>query len=299
MTVVGSANVDLITYAPRMPGAGETVFGDRFQMGFGGKGANQAVMLQLLAADVQMVACVGNDLYGQMTLDNFASYGIDTSHVLVAEDSTGVAPIWVEPNGTNRIIVVPGANNSLSRAHAAGAVAAGPAPTVVVGQLETAQPVTTAAFEAGRARGAVTILNPAPAAAIEPSLLFATDWLIPNEIEFAELTGGQDPAEDAAIHTLAVETASRILITLGAEGAALLTEDRRVVRIPAEPVKAADTTGAGDAFVGGFAYGLAAGWDPIRAATLGIRVASDSVQRPGTQASFPAPEPCARILREM
>src|SRR5271170_797040 len=112
IAVVGSAVTDLTTFSDVFPRAGETLFGKRFNLGFGGKGANQAVAARLCGAEVMMVAKVGNDLFGQATIDNFASFGIDTTHVQIVQDApTGVAPIFVEPNGQNRIIVIKGAND--------------------------------------------------------------------------------------------------------------------------------------------------------------------------------------------
>jgi ribokinase len=253
IAVVGSTMVDLIAYTPRTPSAGETIVGDDFRMGFGGKGANQAVMARLLGAQVAMVNTLGDDVFGDMTARNFASLGIDTTHLARVPGPSGVAPIWVEPDGTNRIICVAGANEAMDPVRSAAAIRSLAPLAMVVGQFEVPQPVTAAAFEAARALGAVTILNPAPAADMDPNLLRVTDWLIPNEHEFARIAGS-----DGTVH-----------------------------RIAAPVVRAIDTTGAGDAFVGAFAYGLATGLDEREAVALGVRCASDSVLRPGTQSSFP------------
>ena len=165
-----------------------------------------------------------------------------------------------------------------------------------MGQFEVPQPVTTAAFAAARAQGAITVLNPAPAADMDPGLLGVSDWVIPNESEFARLANASADATDAEIAAFAARTGTRVVVTLGARGAALLGRDGIVQRIAAPAVKATDTTGAGDAFVGAFAYGLARGLDELDAVRLGIRCASDSVQRPGTQSSFPRGEAVAAIL---
>jgi len=196
LTVVGSTMIDQIAYAVRMPERGETVVGDRFAEGFGGKGANQAVMACLMGARVAMVNAVGDDSYGERTIANFARYGIDTTHVRRVPGSSGVAPIWVEPDGSNRIIVVPGANRGLLPEHAAAAVVAQERVDAVIGQFEIDQGVTTAGFLAARGRGAVTILNPAPGAPISSGLAAVTDWIIPNETEFgiiARAAGLPDP----------------------------------------------------------------------------------------------------------
>jgi ribokinase len=298
IAVVGSLNIDLVAYTSRVPGPGETVIGDRFQIGFGGKGANQAVMAARLGARVAMVGALGDDVYADMTFDNFANQGVDATHVARVAGSSGVAPIWVEPDGTNRIIVVPGANDAVDPGVAAEAVQSMARVDAVIGQLEIPQRVTAEAFRAARDLGAVTILNPAPAATLDDGLLAATEWLIPNETEFAILGGIDrfDPSDDAALVAYARRIGPRLAITLGSRGAAAVTESGTVERAPAIPVKAVDTTGAGDAFVGAFAFGLAAGLDERRALRLGIACASDSVTRLGTQTSFPTREQAAEIL---
>lgn len=293
IAVVGSTMIDLVAYAPRMPGPGETIVGDRFQMGFGGKGANQAVMARNFGAEVWMVNCVGDDAYGTMARDNLSERGVDTTFVHQVPGSSGVAPIWVEPDGTNRIIIVPGANHALTAEQAVEAVEA-IRPNVVIGQFEIPQEVTAAAFFAAQTRGAITILNPAPAAPIDPALLEACDWVAPNEVEFALMF---DRAEsDQSLVEVAATLGCRLVVTLGAAGCALV-EGGRVHRIPAPEVVAVDTTGAGDAFVGTFAFGLGIGLGDHAAASLANQSAATSVTRPGTQTSFPSAEE-ARLLLE-
>jgi ribokinase len=257
-------------------------------MGFGGKGANQAVMAARLGARVSMVGALGDDVYAGMTVDNLIAQGVDAAHVARVEGSSGVAPIWVEPDGTNRIIVVGGANDAVDPDVAAAAVRSLAGVDVVVGQLEIPQGVTASAFRAARDVGAATVLNPAPAAVLDPDLLDGADWLIPNETEFAILAGIDrfDPSDDAALVAFARQIGSRLVVTLGSRGVALVTQAGAVERVPAVRVDAIDTTGAGDAFVGAFAYGLAAGLPELTAARLGIACASDSVTRRGTQSSF-------------
>lgn len=299
IVVVGSMNTDLIAYVHRAPGPGETVIGHRFQSGFGGKGANQAAMARLLRADVAFVGALGDDAYADLTLENFARLGINAHGVMRVPGSSGVAPIWVEADGTNRIIVVPGANDLLTPEHVAAAVTALDRVDVAVGQFEVPQAATAAAFAAARARGATTILNPAPAASISADLLAVTTWLIPNESEFAVLarmTGG--PGDDA-LRSFAEGHGVRLIVTLGGSGAALVGDDGVVTRLPARAVEAIDTSGAGDAFVGAFAVGIAMGWPEIDAVSLGLACASDSVTRPGTQASFPDPGSAAAIVAEI
>ena len=236
LTVVGSTMIDQIAYAARMPERGETVIGERFAQGFGGKGANQAVMARLMGAEVAMVNAVGDDSYGEQTLANFAGYGIDTTHMRRVPGSSGVAPIWVEPDGSNRIIVVPGANDGLLPEHGATAVRAQARVDAVIAQFEIGQAVTTAAFAAARERGATTILNPAPGAAVSDDLAAVTDWIIPNETEFAIIAraaGLPDDAADAgALARMAAGLGARLLVTLGERGAALVGTDGGVTIDP-------------------------------------------------------------------
>ena len=297
--IVGSTMMDLVAYADRLPEAGETVVGSSFQTGFGGKGANQAVMTRLLGADVSIVCCVGTDGYGAETLANFGARGIDTTWVRRVPGASGVAPIWVESSGQNRIIIVPGANLAMDPDVAIAAVGDGPAPGVVAGQFEIPQHVTAAAFAAARRRGAVTVLNPAPAAPLDPALAAASDWLIPNEVELAALAGqaaGDELPSDDLLRSVAERVGCRLLVTLGEAGSALVGPHGEVLRIGAPAVDAVDTTGAGDAFVGGFIWALAGGRSETDAVRIATTVAADSVTRPGTQLSFATPEDYERLL---
>jgi ribokinase len=300
VVVVGSTMMDLIAYADRLPDDGETVTGTDFRTGFGGKGANQAVMAARLGAAVTMVNTLGHDDHGDSYLARFAAEDIDTSFIRRVAGSSGVAQIWVDRSGTNRIIVVPGANLAVEPAVAAEAVVA-LRPEVVIGQGEIPQPTTAAGFEAARRIGAVTILNPAPAATIEPDLLAMTDWLVPNETEFGLIAGtalpGDAEAETAAVMAFGRRSGCSLVVTLGARGALVVPLGGRAVRIAAPEVVAVDTTGAGDAFVGAFAVGLALGWSATAAARLGCTVASDSVTRLGTQASYPDRAGAAALVR--
>ena len=299
IAVVGSLNIDLIAYTQRVPNAGETLIGDDFRMGFGGKGANQAVMAARLGAKVSMVGALGDDVYAGMTFENLDRQGVDATHVARVDGSSGVAPIWVEPDGSNRIIVVPGANDRVDPDAATDAIRSMSGVRVVIGQLEIPQRVTLAAFRAAREVGATTVFNPAPAAPVDPDLLEVCDWLIPNEHELAIVAGGTvDLDDDQALMRCAQRLVPRLVVTLGSKGAAVVRGDR-VDRVPATAVRAVDSTGAGDAFVGAFAFGLAAGLDDVHAVRLGIACASDSVTRTGTQSSYASPDQARAIVREL
>ena len=297
--VVGSTMIDLVAYADRLPGDGETLVGTEFRMGFGGKGANQAVAAARLGARVTLANTLGQDTYGEAYLAELTVQGVDTAFMRRVPGSSGVAPIWVDGRGMNRIIIVPGANLALPAALGVEAVWS-TEPVVVVGQFEVPQEVTAAAFEAARAAGSITVLNPAPAETPDPALVAVTDWLVPNEHEFALLGGGtldgDEAPEDQRIAAFAERLGVSVAVTLGARGARVLPRGGVPARVAAAAVTAVDTTGAGDAFVGAFAVGLALGWDPVDAARLGSAFAGDSVTRPGTQASFATRKDAARIL---
>ena len=285
IAVVGSVMVDLIAYADPLPTAGQTVEGTMFQFGFGGKGANQAVSASRLGADVAFVGRVGDDVFGRLSLDNFAAQGMDTAGVKVVEGvSTGVAPIWVEASGSNRIIIVPGANERLSAREAREELARiGPADCVAC-QLEVPDAAVAEALRTGREWGALTILNPAPARLSAKELLGHADWVVPNEHEFELLWG--TPPSDAEILAAAASWGCGLVVTLGEHGAAAAVAGEVVRRRP-PAVRPVDTTGAGDAFVGGFSVALAAGLPIAAAIEQGNACGALSTETRGTQTSFP------------
>ena len=285
VVVVGSMNVDQITYCERFPETGETLVATRHERGFGGKGANQAVMAARLGARVAIVGCLGDDDLGDATVANLAAQRIDAAGVArVPGVSSGVAPIWVDGGGANRILVVPGANAALTVGHVERALGARTA-DVVLGQLETPQAATAAAFAWAHRVGATTILNSAPAAAVDPVVLEHVDWLVANESEFA-LLGGTAPRPDE-VAAAAAAWGCGVVVTLGAAGALAAAAGQPAVAVAAPAVDAVDTTGAGDAFVGTFAVAVAAGAAPLEAVRLGCVAGALAVQRPGTQPSFP------------
>lgn len=297
IVVVGSTMIDMITYSQKIPSAGETVIGDSFALGFGGKGANQAVMASRLGAEVFMVNTLGDDVFGDTTVKNFQEQGIDTTYVARVPGASGVAPIWVEPNGTNRIICVPGANNAMTISQVTQALSELSDIDLVIGQLEIPQEVTAAAFAAAKKKGIPTILNPAPFAPLIDALRESSDWIIPNETEFAGLNPtGALPESDAEILAVSQALGCKFVVTLGDKGAAFTNTTGEVERVAAPRVTAVDTTGAGDAFVGAFAYGLGLGMMMPEAIALGCACASDSVTRKGTQSSYPTKSQASEIL---
>lgn len=289
--VVGAANIDLISYVPRLPRLGETLHGTEFRLGYGGKGANQAVMAAKLGARVTAVTKVGRDVFGDGTVENFRRWGVDTTHVAVTGDAfSGVAPIMVDPAGGNSIVIVTGANDLLSQHELDRAEPAIASSAVLACQLELPVETTLAALRTARAHGVTTVLNPAPARDGLPAELVAlADVLCPNQGEAALLAGRPvDTAADAAAAATALRDrgAGSVVITLG-EAGCLVADADGTEHVPGLPARAVDTTGAGDAFVGSLAYFLAAGLPLRECARRATVIAARSVQAHGTQTSFP------------
>jgi ribokinase len=281
--IVGSANIDQISYVDTIPSDGETVFGDSYQMGFGGKGANQAVMAGLLGADVYMIACLGTDVYNKMTVDNLNNNNVNTDYIQTVNGSSGVAPIWVDKTGQNRIIVIPGANNLIDADIAIDSLSSIGPLDVVVGQFEIPLEVNEKVFEYARNNGVQTVLNPAPAGDISEKLLNNTSWFIPNEVEFEEMLG--EPFNENALLKHSKDAKPEIIVTLGEKGCAEVS-DGKVYIHQAKKVTAIDTTGAGDAFVGSFSYGLASKMSKQDSIQLALEKATNSVTKKGTQSSY-------------
>lgn len=302
VSVVGACNIDLISYVPRLPAIGETLHGTRFQMGFGGKGANQAVMAAKLGAKVTMISKVGRDVFGENTLQNFRQLGIDTRHVHQTDQAfSGVAPIAVDAEGRNSIIIVTGANDLLTVAEVEAARAEIAASDVLVCQLEAPLEISLAAMRLARQAGVRTIFNPAPARPELPAEIYAlSDILCPNESEAEMLTGrGVSSLNqcEASARELLRRGAGTVILTLGQRGSMVVSREG-AVHIPAEEVRALDSTGAGDAFVGSLAYFLGGGLPLNESAKKAGTVATRSVLRAGTQTSFPTREELAELFDE-
>lgn len=302
LVVVGSTMTDMIAYASVLPSAGETVVGDSFSLGFGGKGANQAVMSALLGASVQFVGSLGRDVFGEMTLKNLESFGVDTSSVTFAENAaSGAAPIWVDATtGENRIIVVPGANDLLDAELVRSAVEAAQA-DVVVTQLEVPEACVLAALQAAEAVGSTTILNPAPMRSVSLDLMGFPSWVIPNQSELEAIARLLNVPVDQDVAMLAASCSAllgtNMVVTLGRDGALICRDGTAPVKVEAPSVGAVDTTGAGDAFVGAFAYALALDGAVEDAVGFACACASSSVTRRGTQTSFARGDELVRLKR--
>lgn len=291
VVVIGSINMDMVARSARLPAPGETLVGEAFDMAPGGKGGNQAVAAARLGAHTAFVGRLGTRLHGADLLEALGREGVDCAGVVADPQALpGIAVIMVaSEGGENSIVYVPGSNAMLSPEDVQAAAGLLQAARVVVAQLEVPLPAIARGFALARAAGVVTVLNAAPALALDDALLAQTDWLVLNETELAELAGA--PVADLAQIALAAERlrargATRVLVTLGAQGA-LLCDAAGTQHLPAQVVDAVDTVGAGDTFVGGLATGLAEGMAPTPAIQLGLAAASIAVSRSGVQSAMP------------
>ncbi len=298
VVVVGSVNADLVARVEAHPAPGETVLGGSLLVLAGGKGANQAVAAALLGARVALVGAVGDDAFAAPATASLRSAGVDLTALDVVGGPTGIAMITVAADGENSIVVLPGANGSVGAdAVAAHADVVGAARVVVL-QGEIPRAGTEAAARAARGR---VVLNLAPVLALDPDVVRLADPLVVNEHEargaLAVLRGTDPASPDGAAagdhaqvaRALVAAGVRSVVVTLGAAGALVAVPGEEVVAVPAPEVRAVDTTGAGDAFVGALAHGLAAGDGLVAAARLAVRVGAFAVTRPGAQASYPSP----------
>jgi ribokinase len=289
--VIGSTNMDLTTTVERMPVWGETVLARHFETSFGGKGANQAVAAAKLGAEVVMVTNLGDDALGESAINNFKSHGIDTAHVRrIPNQSTGTATILVdEKSGDNSILIVAGANGDLSSADVDAASDALKQCDLILLQLEIQLETAYAAIRFGRKNGLKTVLNPAPARRnLDMGVVTQASFLIPNESELAILTDMAVESEaevSAAAQSLVRQGVETVIVTLGGRGSLMATRAGARAIAPVK-VRAVDTTGAGDAFIGSFARYLAGGLSLDEALAEATRYSALSVTRHGAQKSF-------------
>ncbi len=290
IVVMGSSNTDMIIKVPKIPLPGETVTGGRFSMAAGGKGANQAVAAARAGGRVTFIARVGNDLFGETAIEDFAADGIDV-HCVLRDDETpsGTALIFVGEDGENSIGVAPGANARLTRTDVEKFRDVIESADMLVMQLETPMESVDAAAKIAAGKGVRTILNPAPAAPVPGDILARIDLLTPNEHEAKILTGVEvrdEAAAGRAAEVLMGQGVGTVMITLGAQGAFVLSEDFRGM-VRGYTVEAVDSTAAGDVFNGALAVALCEG-RPLRDAVVFANAAAAiSVTRLGAQPSIP------------
>ncbi|MFM0755724.1 ribokinase [Paraburkholderia strydomiana] len=291
VAVVGSLNMDLVARAPRLPHPGETLAGRTFAQVAGGKGGNQAVAAARLGAQVSMLGCVGADANGAQLRAGLEAEGIDCAAVETGREATGVALIVVDDASQNAIVIVAGSNGEVTPETIARHEAVLAAADVVICQLETPLDTVQAALATARRLGKTVILNPAPATGPLPAeWLPLIDYLIPNELEAATLTGlpvGSPEEAATAAAVLRAAGARNVLVTLGPRGVQAALEGAAPALYDAPKVKAVDTTAAGDTFIGGFAAQLAQGASVDAAIRFAQRAAALSVTRAGAQPSIP------------
>ena len=287
LNVLGSINVDLVARLPRLPAVGETVLTAGFMEAVGGKGANQAIAAARDGAGVRLVGAVGRDAFGATALAALGRSGVDVSGIERLDGPTGVAFVWVDGEGRNKIAVASGANAHVGAA-ALERLALRAADTLVL-QMEVPADVVAAAIARARDAGMRIILNLAPATLLAPAVLADLDILVVNEVELEAVAGGLGLS--AADHTARAAAVARrlgitVIATLGAEGAVAANGDD-LLRVPPLPVAAVDTTGAGDCFVGVLAAGLDGGAGFADAMRRAAVAASLACTVPGAEPSFP------------
>ena len=301
IVVVGACMIDLISYVPRFPEMGETLHGTEFRMGYGGKGANQAIMAAKLGSKVIMVSKVGDETFGNGTFENFKKNGVLTDFVYKSKEFfSGVAPIFVTPKGENSIVIVSGANDKLTPEEISNASKEIEKSSYLICQLEIEVELSLAALRLAKKLGVSTILNPAPARNSLPAEIYKlTDIFCPNESE-AELLTSRKIDSISDVKGMAQEFitagAKSVIITLGENGCYVLANGvgRHLL---ANKVDVVDSTGAGDAFVGALAHYLDLGNDIFESARMASAVATISVQGKGTQSSFPGLDQLPAELR--
>ena len=281
IVVVGSANMDLVGLAERLPAPGETVLGDDFVMTPGGKGANQAIAAARAGGRCTLLAAIGSDSFGVTINARLTASGVDTTHLRTSYGVSGVAVIMVDHHGENSILVSPGANRSfvdLSDSEAT-VVADG---DVLLCQQEIPADTVIAAARAARAGGTRVVLNAAPARELSPDLLELVDLLVVNEGEAKALTGSADQDMDALLAMV-----PRVVLTLGSAGAWYADREGRSERVPPFPVEVHDTTAAGDAFTGALAVAWGEGRDLVDAVRWACAAGAACVRRVGAYPSLP------------
>ncbi|SDZ17385.1 6-phosphofructokinase [Jannaschia faecimaris] len=300
VAILGVFVADTTFNADRQPRMGETILGNSFTLGPGGKGSNQAVAAGRAGGEAHFVARIGRDAFGDMARKVWAEAGV-TPAVIDSDEATGAAMIFIEAgSGDNAIIVVPGAAGGITPADVEARADVIGGASVFITQLEQPMDAAMRGLEIAREGGAATILNPAPAAELPEGMLSLCDYITPNETEAEALSGiavrDLTSARAAADALLAMGVAKAVIVTLGAQGVLYHDRDRSVPvpAITAGPV--VETTGAGDAFNGAFATGLAEGMDPVAAARFGCACAGLSVTRPGAAASMPTRAEIDKLL---
>ena len=287
LLVVGSINVDLVASANRLPAPGETILGNTFDVFNGGKGANQAVAIAKLGAPIDMIAALGADLFTERLLTGLKTAGVGTRAVQTVEGPCGVAHISRADNGENSIIVISGANRSVTASYMDAHQQLVQSAQMILVQLETPMDAVLRLAEHAAAANVPLMLDPAPAAPLPEALVKQTTWLTPNETEAQVLLGRVHSEPEEAAEKLLRMGARNVALKLGAQGVFLAGRDCTPQRIPGFAVQAVDTTAAGDCFNAAFAVALTRNQPPAEAARYAAAAAAISVTRVGAQPSLP------------
>lgn len=301
IAVIGSNMVDLISYIEKMPKEGETLEAPDFEIGCGGKGANQAVAAAKMGSKVMMVTKVGDDLFADNTIQNLERYGIDTEFTnKVPGTSSGVAPIFVDQESKNRILIIKGANQHLLPEDVDRAAEKLKKCSLIVLQLEIPLPTIYHAIEFGNENGIPVILNPAPARKdLDFEYVCKSDFFIPNESELEILTGmpveNEEQIQEAAM-VLIEKGLKNVIVTMGSRGVMWVTKEK-IQTVDSHKVAAIDTTGAGDAFIGCFAHYFVQNGDVLNAIKMATAFAALSVTKRGTQTSYPNIDEVEQFLK--
>lgn len=290
IVVVGSINMDLVTFCERAPRGGETLFGEKFMQIPGGKGANQGVALGKLGSDVTFLGKVGTEGMGDILLASMKNSGVKTEYIeKITNETTGIAKIIVEKNGENRILVVSGANGKVDKEYIDKHIDVIKNADIIVTQLEIPKETVKYILQKSKEFGKETILNPAPGAKLDDEIIKNTDYIIPNETELELLTGIKTDTKDGielAGEKLLEKGVQGLIVTLGSQGCVLIRKEEKKY-YKAYKVKAVDTTAAGDSFIGGFVNGLSQGLSFDESIDRGMKTAAISVTRIGAQTSIP------------
>ena len=283
--VIGSSNTDMTVKSSHLPAPGETVMGDRFVMGPGGKGANQEVAAARLGGDVTFICKVGRDVFGEKAIEGYRKDNIDTQHIMLSDLPSGVALILVDGGGENSISVAPGANGDLTPADIESKADVIRSADILILQLEIPVESVEKAVSIAKEAGVYVILNPAPAKRLPVELLENVSLLTPNQSELEILTGIKGDVR-AGLDALVERGVGEVILTLGSRGSMVYSGDEPVL-IPALKVDAVDTTAAGDTFCGALAVAISEGKSLTDAARFATCASALTVQKMGAQVSIP------------
>jgi ribokinase len=301
IVVIASFMMDLTTRLKRIPVRGETVFGDEFKIGPGGKGSNQAVCAKRLGLDVTVFAKLGNDVFGREALSNFKKEGFKTDFIFQDEEhATGVAPIFVEESGENLIAIVPGANSYLNIKEIDRGIDTIRSAKVLLTNLEVPAETSHYALKMANENGAKTILNPAPAptTALDDDIFNNVDIITPNETEALGILQIKDekPSTQNIAEKLLLKGVKNVVLTLGEKGAFFMNKGDQGY-IDAFPVKTVDATGAGDAFNGALAAAICEGKKLKDSIVFANKVAAISTTRFGTAPAMPYRDEVEKMMQ--